>query len=365
MRLSARTFIAAFSGIALVLAAGLPALGADAYTTQGAGEGYSVASVEESGNIGGVQRSAYANIVSSGQFESWLCPNGVDNDKCKADAPNVQYQSRQQLMPCADAASENCIESLNLIASDGTRCGVAVDFAPETRIRLKARVSTEIAGWFRGRITKSDISISKFSATNNLISVEANTGEVARMRAVVSPTNSTPEQQQAIISHGGNGGNTVFHNEIKSPFSNWGEFSWVEMFRGLAKDTAAGVSTVWGFSTIDGQSQNKCMADSSRVLGVVSTNAPISATISVIGDGGVEKTAVTTVNEKDGWIHLAAYGFTFSSPTVNVKLTQEGSATASTPTGTPAVKTITCVKGKVSKKVAGASPKCPAGFKKK
>jgi len=29
------------------------------------------------------------------------------------------------------------------------------------------------------------------------------------------------------------------------------------------------------------------------------------------------------------------------------------------------VKTITCVKGKISKKVIGANPKCPAGFKKK
>ena len=29
------------------------------------------------------------------------------------------------------------------------------------------------------------------------------------------------------------------------------------------------------------------------------------------------------------------------------------------------VKTISCVKGKITKKVTGANPKCPAGFKKK
>jgi hypothetical protein len=31
----------------------------------------------------------------------------------------------------------------------------------------------------------------------------------------------------------------------------------------------------------------------------------------------------------------------------------------------PVKKVITCVKGKTIKKVTGASPKCPAGYKKK
>jgi len=56
-----------------------------------------------------------------------------------------------------------------------------------------------------------------------------------------------------------------------------------------------------------------------------------------------------------------------------VKLAQE--VVAATPTPTPTASsvpvkvikktTITCVKGKVSKKVSAVNPKCPIGYKKK
>jgi len=90
------------------------------------------------------------------------------------------------------------------------------------------------------------------------------------------------------------------------------------------------------------------------------TSAPISATVSITSENGQANAATTVVNEKNGWLTLAAYGFTFSTPTVRVKLTQE------------AVKpvllkktTITCVKGKIAKKVTAINPLCPKGYKKK
>jgi hypothetical protein len=112
------------------------------------------------------------------------------------------------------------------------------------------------------------------------------------------------------------------------------------------------------------------------------SNAPISASVSVTSaDGGQQTIATTVVSEQSGWLHLSAAGFTFSSPTLKVKLTQDANAVAASPTPTPAagddllsqkvstpiVKkiTITCVKGKVIKKVTAVSPKCPTGYKKK
>ena len=89
------------------------------------------------------------------------------------------------------------------------------------------------------------------------------------------------------------------------------------------------------------------------------SKAPISATVSVTSASGENKVATTVVKEtKDGWLKLAAYGFTFSSPTISVKLSQAKAPVAKSIT-------ITCVKGKTLKKVTGKSPKCPAGFKKK
>lgn len=102
------------------------------------------------------------------------------------------------------------------------------------------------------------------------------------------------------------------------------------------------------------------------------TKAPISATVSIISSDGSAQVATTTVNEKDGWLYLSANGFNYSSPTVRVKLTQEAAKpevlATPTPTAKPAAAkktTITCVKGKASKKVTAVKPVCPSGFKKK
>ena len=90
------------------------------------------------------------------------------------------------------------------------------------------------------------------------------------------------------------------------------------------------------------------------------TSAPISATVSITSENGAANAATTIVNEKNGWLTLAAYGFTFSSPTVRVKLAQQPVA--------PVIakkKSITCVKGKIIKKVTALNPLCPKGYKKK
>ena len=92
------------------------------------------------------------------------------------------------------------------------------------------------------------------------------------------------------------------------------------------------------------------------------TDAPVSATVSVVAADGTSQVATTLLGEKNGWLYLSASGFTFSSPTVRVKLTQEGSKIAPT-----IVKktSITCIKGKVTKKVTAVNPKCPTGYRKK
>jgi hypothetical protein len=106
------------------------------------------------------------------------------------------------------------------------------------------------------------------------------------------------------------------------------------------------------------------------------SKAPLSATIQVVSDNGQTSVATTIFGEKNGWVELAAYNFGFSAPTISVKLTQEPEvvvAPTQTPTPTPSASTktvakkvtITCIKGKTSKKVTAVKPKCPAGYKKK
>jgi len=106
------------------------------------------------------------------------------------------------------------------------------------------------------------------------------------------------------------------------------------------------------------------------------SNAPIQATISVLSADGVEQSSTTSVAEKDGWMHLSANGFTFSNPTLRVKMQQapikiESSPASSTtsvtaPTVKPNTKSsqlvISCKKGKLIKKISGTKPKCPSGY---
>ena len=90
------------------------------------------------------------------------------------------------------------------------------------------------------------------------------------------------------------------------------------------------------------------------------TSAPVNASVSVTSESGEPNVATTVVREKDNWLTLGAYNFTFSAPTVSVKLTQV-KAQVVTP-AKPAVKKITCVKGKITKVVTTA--KCPTGYTK-
>ena len=107
--------------------------------------------------------------------------------------------------------------------------------------------------------------------------------------------------------------------------------------------------------------------------------SPIQASISILADDGTMQVATQTVSEKAGWLSLSANGFTYSSPTISAKLTQRDPepvvvAPTATPTPTPSpvasvkpvVKkmTITCKKGKTTKKVTAFKPACPTGFKK-
>lgn len=107
------------------------------------------------------------------------------------------------------------------------------------------------------------------------------------------------------------------------------------------------------------------------------TTAPLRASVSITNADGDSNIATTLFSEKNGWVKLSINGFTFSSPKISVKFIQDAVVETPKPTPTPsatptasakpAVKkiTITCIKGKVSKKVTAITPKCPVGYKKK
>jgi hypothetical protein len=106
-------------------------------------------------------------------------------------------------------------------------------------------------------------------------------------------------------------------------------------------------------------------------------SAPIQAKIEVSSSDGNPTLATTVISENDGWLKMTAAGFTFSTPSIKVKLSQDSPEIVASPAPAPsknptttkpaaAKKTvIVCMKGKTVKKVTAVNPKCPAGYKKK
>jgi hypothetical protein len=110
------------------------------------------------------------------------------------------------------------------------------------------------------------------------------------------------------------------------------------------------------------------------------SSAPIQASISVLSEDGTMQRATQTVNEDKGWLSLSANGFSYSSPTIQVLLSQSEPLPAPAPemttqaSPTPSAKpmaaksTITCIKKKGSatlkRKVTALKPLCPSGYRK-
>jgi hypothetical protein len=99
------------------------------------------------------------------------------------------------------------------------------------------------------------------------------------------------------------------------------------------------------------------------------SKAPINATLSITSSDGTPQVATTVIGERNGWLYLRAKNFEFSAPIIKAKLSQEAEVAVVAPVVPAKVSakktTITCTKGKITKKVSGTKPKCPTGFKKK
>ena len=97
------------------------------------------------------------------------------------------------------------------------------------------------------------------------------------------------------------------------------------------------------------------------------TNA--SARVSILNSDGKTSVVSQSLNKRSGFYYFDVNGFGFSAPTIRIKLTQEAVADSPTPkiaiASPKKMVTITCAKGKISKKITALKPACPTGYKKK
>lgn len=89
------------------------------------------------------------------------------------------------------------------------------------------------------------------------------------------------------------------------------------------------------------------------------------ASIEVLNPDGTTQVATTTFKVLNGYVYFRAAGFHFSVPKIKVSVIDAVPTPKATATASKKMSTITCVKGKTSKKVTAVKPTCPSGYKKK
>lgn len=307
----------------------------------------------------------------------------------------------------------------------GNICFASKNHPSGYRFGMTINLGNKMAGWFHGRIYDPVIEI-KESEQGQVVSIEAEPVVVPTIFEQINTSAISAELRRYLsgTKEFSTGGGFFMPGNSGKDAMEMASY-WIP----LVKDKATTSRTYWTMQTLVGEQDTNvrsCSSEEGKLAGIVTTNsltyaagppaynktegsldyqvlsphytatgeeaigsydlvlrsdvarciygfsrAPIQATISIINPEGDNKVATTLVREKNGWLTLSAKGFTYSSPTIRVTLSQEAEVTSevtkqpSAPKVSKKVKTLTCTKGKLIKKISGANPKCPNGFKKR
>lgn len=255
------------------------------------------------------------------------------------------------------------------------RCGKSQLFTENTRVSVTLKLSNKFTGWLRGRIKDPLFSVKKINSNFNLVTIDASPVTVPRLFTQYKIAEVGSKKIQGQGTTWGRTADTLtysYHADSEAGVNVVG------LLRKSAKDTGSGQTNLWTVSSFD-SSYKRCLTSRTQLQGIVTTNAmaymgtepewkggtlnykvsgmhyladgetvatgtydlvmrsstarclygfskaPIYAVVSVRSASGEKKTATTVVSEKNGWLKLAAYNFTFSSPSIQVKLTQNKS----------------------------------------
>ncbi len=247
-------------------------------------------------------------------------------------------------------------------------CAYEQEFEPGTRLKLSLKVSNKVTGWLYGRLKDPLVSITDIGNGQSRVEIEAEPVTVPKLHVRWNKAD-VPDVIDDRIGRGAFG-----DGNLMAGSTDQDSFGIVQKLRKQTSDIATGQKTYWSLASRLGPQQ--CVGDSSGVAGIITTNAmvfsggapkfengylnyevagmhfepggtgvqlgtydmlirsdvarclygysnaPISATVAVVGDGLEQKVASTLVSEQNGWLKLAAYGFTFSEKQVKVAINQ-------------------------------------------
>ena len=349
---------------------------------------------------------------------------------------NFKYKNTQDPVVRQVSIQPSCL------AHDTNTCYHRVDFPKGARANVKFKLPNTVTGWLNGRLVKPNVSMEPIDSFYDRVIVEAGPSEnivaggwvdwAKIPEALFFNDDGTPNTMGVGRLDGAAG----MYSGSVGGIENY--LKWQQYLGGKALLKTQG----WTISSTVVETLNSCEGLGKGLQGVVASNAsayspgaptfdkesqtldyrvaaphfapdgttenlgtyglsmradlvqclygvkevPAKVEISITsGSTGESRGSTVELYRNGNWVYLSAEGFTFSAPTLKVKLVQPEPqkvevASAATNTATPEVKTvivakpapavakkiiITCTKGKVTKKVSGTNPKCPAGYKKK
>lgn len=360
-----------------------------------------------------IAQPAGSDIHNNGDFRAAVYPvNIVRDSRYQSRVANIERRPNGTSGWVTTTPGEPRHE-ICAVVGEGV-CAQRQSFPDEVKFGMVLRFSKVISGWMHGRIDSPEIDyeLTSYGTRIDIKGYSTRVPILAGYASLSDFSDVTPNQIPRLIK-----GQVAIENASGDQAINQ-----LNIWAKALKDKAVANPTQWtlyNLSQRDIASSSSCIKESKTLAGFVTTNsttytatppvfnqatgtldykvasphyladgkeflgkynlyidskvarciykfsnAPISASVSITSsDGGQQNIATTVVNERNGWITLSALGFTFSSPTLKVKLTQSSPAVAVDPVAKKTV--ITCVKGKVTKKISAISPKCPAGYKKK
>lgn len=384
-------------------------------------------------NVGVISRdgSNFTNTTNgnnlTGDFRAAIFPvNVIQDARYKANVAMISLQNNGNMSVGISHPSQLPFDVCAIV--DNGQCAIREGFPEDVQFGLTVRFSRVVTGWMHGRIQNPEIDY-QVTSYGSRVDMKGLSTKVPIVAGWVNRNEVTDPEKSTYIPSNLPDGNAIYpgasgDHAIKS-LSFWNR---------LLGDKAVANPSEWIFYNLprqDMQGASSCITSSKTLAGFVTTNsttysagppvfnqeaqsldykvasahflkdgsvfkgeydlyidskvarciykfsnAPISATVSIIDENGKASVATTTLHESAGWLHLAAKGFTFSNPTLRVTLKQEAekpkveATPIVTPSATPSSETqtkksrITCIKGKSRLNRTGINPQCPKGYRK-
>jgi hypothetical protein len=346
----------------------------------------------------------------------------------------IEGSGWDQKLDCEMAGNTN-------FAAATAECALRKPASLDTKYYLEVRLSQSPQGWMHGRLADADVTITPVTGVTGAVTISM-IGKPVRVPLIYKevpfgdlPASLHDKYRANGEWPGGLGGASnwgLMDSDSNSPTGRnrlskpppYGAtgIEELEAWMGFLNDTSTADRVTWSMRTLrnwEREQANNCIADKTRVTGLVLTNATqylagaptynkatksldykvaaphymsngeefkgtyqmivrsdvakciygfsssaVQATVAVIeSEDGQASTAVTNVSESNGWLRLSATGYTHSSPTIRATFTEKAAARVKAKRSlsraklAKAAKIATKKSSKVTLKVAKASSK--------